>query len=260
MGTPQFLFAQWPRLRRKLRAKQRVLLTDFDGTLSPIARNPSGAKLSPRVKQSLLRIARRDPLGVITGRTLRDIRGRIGIRGIWYAGSHGYEICSPGGTKILRLSAREKQLVAKVTRAVKRGLTGLPRLVIEAKPAMIAIHYRRASRDVRKKARSVVQRVASRNPGVEMLHGKKVWDLAPRRPSHRAGKWSAVDYILKKVTQATKRPAFLAYVGDDTTDEQVFRHMRGLSIVVGRRKKTAARYFLRSPGDVAQFLREWERL
>jgi len=258
MKAPQHLLKAWPALRKQLAGKRRVLLTDFDGTLSPIAQHPSTPRLSPRLDAMLRRIAKRDVVGIVTGRVLRDIRCRVGIRGIWYAGSHGYEICAPNGKKRLQLSGPERKLVGGVTRAVKRKLAGLPGLIIEAKPAMVAIHYRRARRAVQERARLVVDQIADRCPGVQLMSGKKVWDLAPRRPEQEGGKWAAVQFILRAVGKRAKRAATVAYIGDDTTDEQVFRHLQGITVVVGKRSKTAAGYFLRSPAEVVQFLQRWE--
>ena len=46
----------------------------------------------------------------------------------------------------------------------------------------------------------------------------------------------------------------LFYFGDDVTDERVFRTIGSISAVAGKRRGTAARYYLRSTAEVRRFL------
>jgi trehalose-phosphatase len=67
-----------------------------------------------------------------------------------------------------------------------------------------------------------------------------------------------VRFVLR---HAPRRPRTLIFLGDDVTDESVFRHMRGVSVFVGSEGgTTAARYWLRSPVEVRAFLKRCVRL
>jgi trehalose 6-phosphate phosphatase len=50
------------------------------------------------------------------------------------------------------------------------------------------------------------------------------------------------------------------FLGDDLTDERVFKRWPGLSIVVGPRRPSAARYALESPADVRTFFERLTRI
>ncbi|HEX5996588.1 MAG TPA: trehalose-phosphatase [Jiangellales bacterium] len=72
-----------------LRQRQPAVSRDFDGTLSDIVAVPDAAVLVNGAAGVLARLARRCPVAVISGRNLRDVRRRVGLDGIWDAGSHG---------------------------------------------------------------------------------------------------------------------------------------------------------------------------
>ena len=79
-------------------ARESMLFLDYDGTLSPIVSDPSAATLVDGAAEALELVAAVCPVAVLSGRDLADIRSRVGIPGIWYAGSHGFELTGPDGT------------------------------------------------------------------------------------------------------------------------------------------------------------------
>ncbi|MBI5309288.1 MAG: trehalose-phosphatase, partial [Planctomycetes bacterium] len=86
-------------ISKLLRARKKIiLLTDFDGTLSAIQDRPDLAVLSEEARQILLKISRDKSffLGIITGRSLRQIKKLVTIPGILYAANHGIELEGPG--------------------------------------------------------------------------------------------------------------------------------------------------------------------
>lgn len=81
--------------------KQLTLLLDYDGTLAPIAPHPNLTCMSEATMQSLHRIAENPNIftAVISGRAVDDVKKKIALNGIVYAGNHGLEILYPNGTK-----------------------------------------------------------------------------------------------------------------------------------------------------------------
>ena len=79
-------------------ARESMLFLDYDGTLSPIVSDPAAATLVDRAAEALELVAAVCPVAILSGRDLADIRSRVGIPGIWYAGSHGFELTGPDGT------------------------------------------------------------------------------------------------------------------------------------------------------------------
>ena len=251
MKRPQHLLEAWEEVERRIRRAARLLLfTDFDGTLVPIARAPEEVRLPPRVRRLLSLLCRKGVLvGVASGRKLADVRERVGLRRICYVGAHGYSFFRPGSRPLILLEPAQKACMAQVRRLLRRKLHTLAGIRLEPKEATVAVHYRSASSRTAAAAGAVIQEVLATRPRLHLLSGKKVWELLPDR---RVSKWTAIKRILRQEPRTGSRLLF--YLGDDSTDERVFEQMTGISVAVGKRPRTAARYFLRSPAEVRIFL------
>ena len=77
--------------------RQPFVCLDFDGTLSEIVSDPDAAMLVDGAAKALENLAAQCPVAILSGRDLADIRDRVGLPGIWYAGSHGFELIGPDG-------------------------------------------------------------------------------------------------------------------------------------------------------------------
>jgi trehalose-phosphatase len=258
MAKPVYLFAAWHDVYLRARRHSRcALFLDFDGTLAPIRSRPNSVWLAPAIRRTLQRIVRDGtPVAIISGRGLNDVRRRAGIRRIWYAGAHGYFLLSPKGRRYSLLSRKQNSQMRSLLRTLRAELRGLRGIQIEPKEATIAIHWRRASPQQTRLALAIVEELSARSKDLKRMHGKKVWEILP---AGHVDKWTAVRFVLQK--QAGARGRTLAfYLGDDTTDEAVFRKLVGISVAVGKQKGTAAKYFLRSPTEVKTFLDRWPEL
>ena len=251
---PRHLLAAWPALERRLRRADRLaIFTDFDGTLTPIRRRAADVRLSPATRHVLTDLVGRGHLvGVISGRALEDLRARVGVRGLWYVGGHGFLLCTPGLDTAVLVNRRQRQQITRVARRLRAALRNAPGITIEHKIAAIAVHYRNASPAGRLAASRAVKRIVADEPGLRLMPGKKVWEVLPTTHVDKA---TAVRFILRcesRQAPGTRRVAI--YVGDDVADEQVFAHWRGISVLVGRRVNTAAKYYVPSPAVVREFL------
>lgn len=79
--------------------KTLVLLLDYDGTLAVIQPNPDNTRMTPDTKKTLEEICKKNNVfvSIITGRCVKDIKEKVGIDSIIYAGNHGFEIMYPNG-------------------------------------------------------------------------------------------------------------------------------------------------------------------
>ncbi len=266
MSASRHLLAAQDEIELELhRARYLALFTDFDGTLVRIQQRPDQVQLSPRVKGLLAELARRGVVvGVVSGRRLEDLRERVGLDAIWYVGEHGFFLLRPGNRAITLLNRREPGTLARARRALARRLGGVLGLALESKCATLAVHYRSASRRNRAFAGKVTTALLNRYPRLTMLAGKSVWELMPAgkrsaRPGAlaepRVDKWTAIQLALEYERRRRPRGHWLVfYLGDDSTDEIVFQKLKGVSVAVGKTRHTAARYYLRSPAEVRQFL------
>mmetsp|Transcript_19399 Transcript_19399/g.28725 ORF Transcript_19399/g.28725 Transcript_19399/m.28725 type:complete len:414 (+) Transcript_19399:184-1425(+) len=78
-----------------LHSKQLVILLDYDGTLTPIVNDPSKALITPEVREVLKSLSKYYTTGIVTGRSLAKIRKFVNVPGLFYAGSHGFDILAP---------------------------------------------------------------------------------------------------------------------------------------------------------------------
>jgi len=248
---PRHLLDVWNEIEPKIRRSGRlVLFTDFDGTLVPIARTPGQVRLSSAVGSLLRAIRRKGVLvGIVSGRRLAELRTLAGLRGICYVGNHGYSIGLQGMRPRMLITPEQKREMNQVHRELARRLRPLAGIWLEPKEASVAVHYRNAERKKFLRAASIIREVRAAHSHLDLLSGKKVWEFLPDR---RISKWTAMQQVLRQEGASRQRIVF--YLGDDVTDERVFERMRGISVVVGRRRRTAARFFLRSPAEVRLFL------
>src|SRR5215510_16384450 len=76
-----------------------AVFLDYDGTLTPIVSHPEDAWLPESMRETLRSLAGRLPVAILSGRDLDDVRGRVLVDGIVYAGSHGFDIAGAGGVR-----------------------------------------------------------------------------------------------------------------------------------------------------------------
>jgi trehalose 6-phosphate phosphatase len=259
----QHLFSVWPEVARRLKAAPHVLLlSDYDGTLTPIVDRPEAADLSATTRQLLLALAHqhRFTVGIISGRALSDLRQRVGIRSIVYAGNHGLEIEGPGISFINPLAQEMKPVLRLTHQALSKALATVRGTLVEDKGLSLSVHYRRVKEEEVEKAKTVFERilrVPHLSGKVKITSGKKVHEV---RPAVDWDKGKAIKLLMKRSDKGGRRSGLLPiYLGDDLTDEDGFGAIErcgdGLTVFVGGESgSTMARYFLRSPGEVERFL------
>ena len=241
-------------LRERLGGRRLAVFLDYDGTLTPIVRRPEDARLPKRTRGVLAALATSMPVAIISGRDLADVRQLVNVDGIFYAGSHGFDIVDPRGESVGAgpgeafvgpLDAAEREL--------RHVLDGVAGAAVERKRFTIAVHYRRVREAEVPGVGAAVDAVAARHPRLRRAHGKKVFEL---QPDVEWDKGRAVLHVLE-IIKRRGGPSVPLYVGDDLTDEEAFRAIAldGLSIIVREEPRpTLAQYALDSPAEVAQFL------
>lgn len=235
-----------------------VLLLDFDGTLAEFNPDPAAPELTPERWELLSRISREPgvTLGIVSGRRLDDLRARTRLPNhVYHAGLHGLEIEIDGDrTTHPDLSAAEARVEGLSARLL-RLLDEFPDVFIEDKGASVAVHTRRLPQDMYERifARADVLAVPWIAEGhVRRLEGNAVVEYLPNIGGHKG---EATRWITANVEQKFSRRAWVAYLGDDITDEDAFRAIEcGIGVLVGLRP-TSATYKLDGIVDVDRFLR-----
>ncbi|MFE4462265.1 trehalose-phosphatase, partial [Nocardia tengchongensis] len=241
------------RLGDLLDTEKASVLLDFDGTLSAIVPDPGAAALVDGAAPALQRLASRCPVAIVSGRELADLRERVGVDGLWYAGCHGFELLAPDGTTHVHDAAPGAELaLAAAAAELERSLRDIPGVLVEHKRFAVAVHYRRVAPD-RVPAVTAAVHARARDRGLRVTGGRKVVEL---RPDVDWDKGTALRWILGHLTT----PTLPIYLGDDLTDEDAFDAIEaeGISVVVRHDengdRRTAARFALPGPDGVRAFL------
>ncbi|MEJ2502534.1 MAG: trehalose-phosphatase [Gemmatimonadota bacterium] len=244
-------------LRRE--AGRMLVALDFDGTLSPIVQRPEDAALLPGVRGPLERLLDRpDTIGaIVSGRGLADVRARIDLDALYYAGNHGFEIEGLGVDRVHPAAQAARPALEACIRGLESALTDEPGTEIEDKRWTLSIHYRRAEREGAEERVGAAIDAHCRRPGLRVTSGKKNFEV---RPDVDWDKGRATAFLLDVVARDRgDGPLPAIFIGDDRTDEDAFAVVRdrGGGIVVGdpAPTDTAAVAWLRGPGEVAELIR-----
>jgi trehalose 6-phosphate phosphatase len=240
----------WTRVRN---AGRRFLALDYDGTLAPFRVERREAKPLPGTVELLTAIAASAStrLAVVSGRPLADLVELVGTLPIEMVGAHGFEMRNARGEvrRVLPDQFQTEGLESAFGSAVAAGFTSR----IERKSGGIAFHTRGIPQadDAARAAHRLWEPIAERhrlelrefNGGVELR-------------ATGVNKGTALSEMLRRESART----LAVYVGDDETDEDAFRVIRGRGLgikVGGMAMRTAARGRLTDCEAVRDFLRAW---
>ena len=241
--------------------KNVILLTDFDGTLTPILKHPDLVTLPEEVRQVLVNISENKAfiLGIITGRSLRQIKKLVNIPGILYAANHGVELEGPGIRFVSKEAKKARYLLWHIYMRLFKSLKHIEGILIEDKGLSVSLHYRsvKKSGDVEHVTRILQDTIKPfLDKKMLFLHtGKMVYEIRPPVKWDKAItiKWLLTNYFPLEFSA----DGLLIYMGDDKADIEVFDNLRrkGLTVFVGKPSDTStAEYYVNSPEEVKVFL------
>jgi trehalose 6-phosphate phosphatase len=256
MTIPNLLSAR-PEIAARIERSASILLgLDFDGTLTPLVAHADEAVLSDSVRALLARLSRVDQVAVmiVSGRSLPDVTGRVGLPGLIYAGNHGLEIEGRGLAFLEPTAAACAAALDRITSDLRTTLADWPGVLVEAKRLTTSVHYRLVP-DERwdDLARIVHERAAADPLQFVLTSGHRVWEIRPRVAWHKG---HALDWTSRHLGEHANRLIF--YLGDDRTDEDAFASLPdAITVKIGdHRSPTRAHYWLPDPESVCRFL-DW---
>ncbi len=257
--------ARQTEIDERLEGKELAVFLDYDGTLTHIAEQPSLAALSQDMRAIISGLAGRCTVAVVSGRDRADVENLVALDNVIYAGNHGFDIAAPRHISRNNVAVRREEgaefaeKLALAAAELERELAGFTGVLMETKKASIAVHYRQASPEARRETPLVVARTLEHHPELRLTRGKMVCEIQPRLDWDKG---RAVLFLLEALglDGAHVMPV---YVGDDVTDEDAFRALkgRGIGIFVGNdgeggfdERITSADYIIRDPGEVGRLL------
>ena len=220
---------------------------DFDGTWAKIVQEHHAARLSRPIRFWLEKLAKRAPTAIISGRSVEDLRSRVGTAVPHLIGNHGSEGPHTRQEDIQQVRETSSGWLELITGRFQDELI-LIGLTVENKTYSRSLHYRTVEQ--RDEARALISRIiAELSPPPRIVLGKSVVNVMSPTASHKG---TALLEYMRRLDCSTA-----LYVGDDETDEDVFalRDHRILTVRVGKKKGSAARYFLKRQTEITEMLR-----
>jgi trehalose 6-phosphate phosphatase len=220
-----------------------ILAFDFDGTLAPIVALPHEALVPAPVSRRLAELSQWRPVAVITGRSVDDVRPRLGFTPQHVIGNHGAEDPEVGPPRAASqaLDALRHRLAARADAIARAGVQ------VEDKQYSLALHYRLAS-DAGAALLCIEDLLQGMEATLRRFGGKCVVNVIASGAPDKGD-------ALASLVQRTHAGAAL-FIGDDINDEAVFMRAEPhwLTVKIGRDPLSRAMFFLDSDSELSLVL------
>lgn len=237
--------------------KKIAIFLDYDGTLVPFKPKPGQAKPSPSLVGLVKRISLQKNcfVTIISGRSMPELEQFFPVRTISLAALHGIQVRFSTGREFLFKKALEaKPLIEGIDSASKKKFASVKGILFQNKGYGFTLHFRnvqeKAHPKLKKSFKELVRKLDKRDK-LEIIPGALVLEARPKGWD----KGRTVKMILKRQGFRAKDPVF--YFGDDFTDEDAFKALAPNAftfLVSEKRRRTAARFWLKDPNEVRCFL------
>ncbi|HEX6333858.1 MAG TPA: trehalose-phosphatase, partial [Flavisolibacter sp.] len=236
-----------------LQAGKRCILLDYDGTLAPYQKLPSLAAPSIELLHLLSQLCadRSNEIIIISGRDPQTLGTWLGHLPMILVAEHGalVKYKNEDWKEMVTISNEWKEQIRPMMQMFVDRCAGS---FIEEKKSTLAWHYRNTPQELgftrsRELRNNLLQLTA--NTPLQVVDGNRVLEVR----TVGVDKGATATSIL-----ANLQPDFILCIGDDTTDEDMFRSLRdkGYTIRVGR-GNTAAQYTIMTQREVFPFLRNF---
>jgi trehalose-phosphatase len=257
MKTPNRFLRDYHQLPSALSCERRLaaaVFLDYDGTLTPVMPRPEQAVLDPAMRQTLRALSQVAAVGIVSGRDKSDIQQLVDLPCLYYAGNHGLEIEGPATAAIRHeIGVDCLPILTDCLQELSPLLADIPGVWWEPKRLTITVHYRAVAPHDVPRLTQTMQNGVKKYPALRLCSGKSVLEI---RPNLAWDKGRAVMWLSEKL-QLDASGTGLIYLGDDLSDEDVFRQLppQGMGILVGNHaERTYADYHLTDPEQVKIFL------
>lgn len=257
------MFEHLDLIEEVLRRSPFGLITDVDGTISPVAPTPQQASVSPLCHHYLSLLCSHLALvAAVSGRPAAEVKDMIRIDGMVYIGNHGLERWTEGHIELFK----DTQDYSKVIKDIINDITPLLSIkgvIIEDKGITATVHYRLCPepQSVEKAILAAIE-ASPQARGLRIIQERMAIDLIPQVEVNKGT--ATIDLVQEYNLQGC------IYLGNDTTDIDAFRAIhaashdldfRGIAIGVisqetPKKLMIDADFTLNGVNDVERFL-EW---
>ncbi|KAK1409205.1 hypothetical protein QVD17_35730 [Tagetes erecta] len=249
------------------KGKRIALFLDYDGTLSPIVDNPDHAFMSNAMRAAVRNVAKYIPTAIISGRSCEKVHKFVGLKELYYAGSHGMDIMGPvqppTDHRIEAIEGNLYQPASEFLPMINEVFVSLVEITkdiegakVEDNKFCVSVHYRNVDEKNWTMVAQCVEDTLKNYPRLRLTHGRMVLEI---RPVLKWDKGKAVEFLLESLGLSNCDDVLPIYVGDDRTDEDAFKFLREGSLGYGilvtpAPKESSAYYSLRDPSEVMEFI------
>jgi trehalose 6-phosphate synthase/phosphatase len=233
------------------------LLLDYDGTLVPFARSPELAAPDEEIL-TLLEALAASPgvtVGIVSGRPREQLDAWFGDQPLVLWAEHAFWHRPHPGAEWQAAAATSPGVPGRIQLMLEQFTTSTPGSHLEVKSASVAWHYRGLQREFGARQAHQLRMLlgdALSNQPFEVLEGEKVIEVRMR------GVTKAL--AAQRLRAGTAPDALVVAIGDDHTDEEMFRALPGSALTVGVGcRPTCARFRVDSYRAVRQMLRVFLR-
>ncbi len=247
-------FEHLDEIREELSQKDVFLFLDYDGTLTPIVDTPDLAVFSPETRALVQQLCFKYKVSIVSGRATEDVRAKVRIDNIFYAGSHGFEIVEPDGkveinAEVQKICPVIDEVYVKLTERLKN----VQGVLVEHVKYIVSTHYRLVSDEDFPQVEQAVEDILKDYSSLRKTNGKKVFEI---RPQIDWDKGKAVEWILD-VLQFDFQKNLAIYIGDDRTDEDAFAVLEGKGfgvLVAQEARDSKASYRIKNTDETKKVL------
>ncbi|XP_076895380.1 trehalose-phosphate phosphatase A-like [Bidens hawaiensis] len=243
--------------------KRIALFLDYDGTLAPIVDNPDHAFMSNAMRAAVRNVSKYIPTAIISGRSRAKVHKFVGLKELYYAGSHGMDILGPAQSladqttevtegNLYQPATEFLPIINEVFVSLVEIMKSIEGATVEDNKFCVSVHYRNVDEKDWETVAQHVNDTLEKYPRLRLTHGRMVLEV---RPVLKWDKGKAVEFVLESLGLSNCDDVLPIYVGDDRTDEDAFKYLReggcGYGILVTPApKESSAYYSLRDPSEV----------
>jgi trehalose 6-phosphate synthase/phosphatase len=244
----------WPAqvLERLKKAPKVRLVVDYDGTLVSIERKPERALLQTKTRLLLEQLQQHLEVFILSGRSREFLDQQFPNSPFFLGAEHGAFYRAPGAPWESRVTSDIQTWYPQVEKVMQSYAERVPLSFVEKKEASLVWHFRESPKDFAdfqsRKMDDELQ-IGMANEPVSVVMGLRILEAK----SIECNKGN----FLRRILQASPEDGFYLCLGDDRTDEDMFRVIenQGISIKIGP-EATQAQFRLSSQSDVDPFLTE----
>ncbi|MFH1895004.1 MAG: trehalose-phosphatase [archaeon] len=232
------------------------LFLDYDGTLVSFKPRPEQAKPGKKLLRLIrkLCVKKNFVVSVVSGRTMKELKGFLPIKNLVFASSHGTQISFHSKKEFVFSGAlKAVPVIKKIAFLSEKRFSSVKGLLLQDKKTAFVLHYRNVEKKLHVKLKTAFRKIVKETDTkkqLELISGAMVLEA---RPKHW-NKGSAVKLILKEFKRKKNDSVF--YFGDDLTDEDAFKALKkDFTFLVSQEKKKSNAVFRIKQDKVIPLLR-----